>query len=70
VIGSPEAEVKLVYNAEGTLLHYKFLKKSGNAIFDESLTRAIAKSKQLPQVLPESMSFEIVFNLKDMLGKP
>ena len=68
--GSPEAEVTLFYNAEGTLLHYKFLKKSGNTIFDESLIRAIAKSRQLPQVLPESMSFEIVFNLKDMLGKP
>ena len=68
--GSPEAEVTLFYNAEGTLLHYKFLKESGNTIFDESLIRAIAKSRQLPQVLPESMSFEIVFNLKDMLGKP
>jgi len=68
--GSPEAEVTLFYNAEGTLLHYKFLKKSGNSIFDESLIRAIAKSRQLPQVLPGSMSFEIVFNLKDMLGKP
>ncbi len=68
--GSPEAEVKLFYNANGTLLHYKFLKKSGNSIFDESLTRAIAKSKQLPQPLPEAMPFEIVFNLKDMLDKP
>jgi outer membrane biosynthesis protein TonB len=68
--GSPEAEVKLVYNAEGTLLHYKFIKKSGNTNFDESLIRAIAKSRQLPQVLPELMSFEILFNLKDMLGKP
>ena len=68
--GTPEAEVKLVYSAEGTLLHYKFLKKSGNSIFDESLQRAIAKSKQLPQVLPRSMTFEIVFNLKDMLGNP
>ena len=67
--GSPEAEVELFYNAEGTLIHYKFLEKSGNSIFDESLTRAIAKSKQLPQPLPKSMSFEIVFNLKDMLDK-
>ncbi len=68
--GAPEAEVKLFYNAEGTLLHYKFLKKSGNSIFDDSLLRAIAKSRQLPQELPEAMSFEIVFNLKDMLAKP
>ncbi len=68
--GTPEAEVKLVYNAEGTLIHYKFLTKSGNTAFDESLVRAIAKSRQLPQPLPEAMSFEIIFNLKDMLGKP
>ena len=68
--GNPEAEAKLFYNAEGTLLHYKFIKKSGNSAFDESLTRAIAKSRQLNQPLPESMEFHIFFNLKDMLDKP
>jgi len=68
--GNPEAEMQLFYNAAGTLLHYKFVKKSGNSAFDESLTRAIVKSKQLPQELPEAMPFEIVFNLKDMLAKP
>ncbi|MCD6187738.1 MAG: TonB C-terminal domain-containing protein, partial [Desulfuromusa sp.] len=68
--GHPEAEVQLFYNAAGTLLHYKFLKESGNKVFDESLRRAIVKSKQLPQELPEAMPFEIVFNLKDMLAKP
>ncbi len=67
--GKPEAEVKMAYNREGTLLHYKFIKKSGNSVFDESLTRAIVKSKHLPQALPEAMEFEIVFNLKDMLDK-
>ena len=68
--GTPEAEMKLFYNADGTLLHYKFLKKSGNSNFDDSLLRAIVKSQQLPQKLPEAMRFEIVFNLKDMLAKP
>jgi outer membrane biosynthesis protein TonB len=68
--GNPEAEVKLFYNAEGTLLHYKFEEKSGNSAFDESLTRAIVKSRQLPQPLPESMEFHIFFNLKDMLDRP
>ncbi len=68
--GNPEAEVKMFYNAEGTLLHYKFLKKSGNSAFDESLIRAITKSRQLNQPLPESMEFHIFFNLKDMLDKP
>ena len=68
--GNPEAEMKLFYNADGTLLHYKFLEKSGNSAFDESLIRAITKSRQLPQPLPESMEFHIFFNLKDMLDKP
>jgi outer membrane biosynthesis protein TonB len=68
--GNPEAEVKMFYNAEGTLLHYKFLKKSGNSAFDESLTRAIAKSRQLNQPLPKSMEFHIFFNLNDMLDRP
>lgn len=67
--GNPEAEMKLFYNAEGSLLHYKFLKKSGNSAFDESLTRAITKAKQLPQALPEAMEFHIFFNLKDMLDR-
>jgi len=69
VSGSPEAEVILVYNASGRLLKYRFYKKSGNAIFDESLTRAVNKSKQLNQPLPEQMEFHIVFNLKDMLDR-
>jgi len=68
--GNPEAEVKMFYSAEGTLLHFKFIKKSGNSAFDESLTRAIAKSRQLNQPLPESMEFHIFFNLKDMLDRP
>ena len=69
-VGNPEAEVKLFYSAEGILLKYRFIKKSGNSIFDESLTRAIAKSRQLNQPLPEAMEFDILFNLKDMLDKP
>lgn len=68
-VGTPEAEVLLSYNAEGTLIHYKFLRKSGNEAFDESLRRAITKARQLTQSLPEAMQFEIVFNLKDMLDR-
>ncbi|MEA3363933.1 MAG: energy transducer TonB [Thermodesulfobacteriota bacterium] len=67
--GNPEAEVKLFYNANGTLIHHKFLKKSGSSAFDDSLIRAITKSRQLNQPLPESMEFHIFFNLKDMLDK-
>ncbi len=69
VSGTPEAEVLLVYNAQGTLQHYRFLKKSGNPIFDDSLTKAINKSKQLNQPLPSAEDFHIVFNLKEMLDR-
>ena len=69
VIGNPEAEVIMLYNQTGELLHYRFIKKSGNSIFDESLVKAINKSKRLPQNLPEEMEFHIVFNLKDMLDR-
>ena len=68
--GNPEADAKLFYNADGALLHYKFINKSGNNAFDDSLIRAITKSKQLPQPLPEPMEFHIFFNLKDMLDRP
>ena len=69
VAGNPEAEAILLYSADGTLIHYRFVKKSGNSIFDESLMRAINKSKQLNQPLPEQMDFHIVFNLKEMLDQ-
>ena len=69
VIGNPEAEALLLYSAEGSLLHYRFIKKSGNNIFDESLVKAINKAKMLPQELPEKMEFHIVFNLKEMLDR-
>ena len=70
VSGNPQSEVVLVYNAEGQLLHYRFVEKSGNSVFDDSLVKAIVKSKQLNQLLPEEMEFHIVFNLKEMLDRP
>ncbi len=68
--GNPEAEVKVAYDKSGTFLTYDFIRKSGDKNFDDSLMRAIAKSRQLPQPLPQAMTFEIVFNLKEMLDKP
>ena len=68
--GSPEAEVKVAYDKNGTFLTYDFIHKSGDKNFDDSLMRAIAKSRQLPQPLPKAMTFEIVFNLKEMLDTP
>jgi outer membrane biosynthesis protein TonB len=70
ISGNPEAELILLFSADGKLRHYRFHKKSGNTIFDDSLSRAISKSRQLPQALPEEMEFHILFNLKEMLDKP
>ncbi|PLY03525.1 MAG: hypothetical protein C0622_04285 [Desulfuromonas sp.] len=67
--GQPEAEVLLSYSKTGALTNYKFVRKSGNDVFDDSLRRAIIKSQQLPQDLPESMTFNVIFNLKDMLKR-
>jgi outer membrane biosynthesis protein TonB len=67
-VGNPEAEVWLRYSQKGERIGFKFVKMSGNQAFDESLTRAITKAQQLPQELPEAMDFEVIFNLKDMLG--
>lgn len=66
-IGNPEAEVYLVYNAAGTLLEHRFIRRSGHTAFDESLIRALTLSRQLPQPLPQTMHFTIIFNLKEML---
>lgn len=65
-----EAEVVLVYTAAGTMQHYRFVRKSGNELFDSSLLRAILKSKDLGQPLQEQTEFNVVFNLKDMLDRP
>ena len=70
VSGDPEAEAILLYSADGKLLHYRFVKKSGNEIFDDSLIKAINKSKLLNQPLPEQMEFHIIFNLKEMQDRP
>lgn len=69
VVGNPQAELLLLYAKDGTLKHYRFIEKSANSIFDDSLIRALDKAKLLPQELPEEMEFHIVFNLKEMLDR-
>ncbi len=64
-----EAEVKVVYTAEGKMRHWEFVEKSGNALFDDSLRRAVLKSRQLNHPLPADGTFEIVFNLKDLQNR-
>jgi outer membrane biosynthesis protein TonB len=61
-----EAQWLLTYSAEGTLLTYKAISSSGNKAFDDSLLRAILKSKELGQKLEKRTEFEVTFNLRDM----
>jgi hypothetical protein len=63
---SIEAKVLLQYSADGTLVRYRIIEGSGNSQFDESITRAIIKSKQLAQKLPRNEELTVVFNLKEM----
>lgn len=65
-----EAVVLLMVKRDGTILKSSFEKRSGNALFDESVLNAIDRSDPLPP-FPESYTrsneeFEINFNLKDL----
>ena len=66
-----EAVVLLRIRKDGTVLETRFIKPSGNKLFDESVLKAIEKSKPLPP-LPEGYEknyeeIEITFkNLKDL----
>ncbi|HKJ04566.1 MAG TPA: TonB C-terminal domain-containing protein [Geopsychrobacteraceae bacterium] len=61
-----EAEWKLIYNAQGKLIHKKVISKSGNKAFDDSLLTAIMKSQNLGRELEEQTEFEVTFNLREM----
>jgi len=68
-VSNPEAKVRLFYSAEGELQKYEFLEKSGVQAFDDSLTRAILKSRSLGQPLPDTTPITVIFNLKEMLDR-
>lgn len=60
-----EAWVRLSYNRSGRLERFSFEKESGDPQFDESIKRALVKSQQLPNALPERLEdVRVVFNLK------
>jgi len=68
-----EATVLLKVKEDGTILESKFIKKSRDSIFDQSVSKAIEKSNPLPP-FPEGRrisydEIEITFNLKDLLDK-
>jgi colicin import membrane protein len=64
-----EAVVLLTVRRNGSVSKTQFLKRSGNAIFDQSVTKAIEKSDPLPP-FPEGYKrnhedIEVNFNLRD-----
>ncbi len=64
-----EAKATLIYSAAGEMIRYRINTPSGNQQFDDSLKRAIIKSKQLPQPLPKKLELRVTFNLKEMAGR-
>lgn len=61
------AEVSLTFDARGTLNDYRFLRRSGEARFDESVQRAILDLRQLPTAPGQTFTLKVNFNLKDLL---
>jgi hypothetical protein len=64
-----EAEVTVSYSAEGKQGYWELTRKSGNQFFDDSVKKAIIRSKDLGYPLPAAGTFEIVFNLKDLQNR-
>ncbi|SHJ49389.1 Cell division and transport-associated protein TolA [Malonomonas rubra DSM 5091] len=64
-----EARVRLFYNAAGELQKYEFLEKSGVQAFDDSLTKAIIRSRNLGQSLPDTTPITVTFNLKELMDR-
>lgn len=62
-----EARVRISYNADGVLTGKKFLKSSGDSTFDDSVTRAILKSRQLEFNPGRTLEVDVIFNLKDLM---
>lgn len=62
-----EAQVRVSYDAQGRLIDYRFLEPSGDATFDESVRRAILKSRELPFQPGQRLDIPVIFNLKDLM---
>jgi hypothetical protein len=57
----------LTYDKGGRLVSYRIEKESGDHQFDESVKRAILKSKQLPVTLPVKLEdLRVIFNLREL----
>ena len=65
-----EAVVFIEFDRTGRMTDFKFLEKSDDRIFDDSVKSAVLKSRQLPKPPPVPVwKVEVVFNLKDLLER-
>jgi colicin import membrane protein len=62
-----EARVRISFNSAGVLTGKEFLKPSGDSTFDDSVTRAILKSRQLEFKPGRQLEVVVIFNLKDLM---
>jgi colicin import membrane protein len=62
-----EATTRIKYDAQGNLVDYEFVKKSGDSNFDDSVTKAILKEKKLPFSPKNRIDIVVIFNLKDLM---
>jgi colicin import membrane protein len=62
-----EALIRITYDADGKLIDYQFSKKSGDGNFDDSVTKAILKGRQLPFKPGRRLDVPVIFNLKDLM---
>ena len=62
-----ESRVRITYNSAGVLTGKEFIKPSGDSTFDDSVTRAILKSRQLEFKPGRQLEVVVIFNLKDLM---
>jgi len=67
---SLEATLDMVYSADGRLLSYSFVERSGDRRFDDSILRTMLKMKEIALPVPPKRrtTIQVTFNLKELLG--
>ena len=63
------AEVEVEFDAAGKLSNYRFIRFSGEALFDKSLKDALLKLEPLPKTMREPYKNTILFNLDELQGQ-
>ena len=62
------AEIEVEFDVAGKLTNYRFVRSSGEALFDKSLKDALLKLEPLPKTIRKQFKETILFNLDDLQG--